>query len=444
MTYIGFSILLVFSLFPILWFYPLALQHGFEAIFSQYIGVVALILMGISQLFATRLRFLETLFGSLDKQYILHKWLGIMTLAFVFLHENIDAEVKGLGSNAQLNDLAESLGEWSFNGLIFLVILSIAMIIPYHLWKKSHKFIGAFFTLGAIHYFLIQKPFENFEPLGLYVGLFCIMGILSYLYTLIPYGMVQGNAAYKIKSLKDTGGATAVTLTPTSKKIKHQAGQFAFIQFQNDPKKEIHPFTISSAPNDDGTLRFSIKALGDFTHKLTSFIKLDGEVKVSYAYGHFIQSRAKKSNIWVAGGIGITPFVSWAQDLKELAEPVYLFYCVKNQDLAPHLEEIQKISDHFDNFHLHLIESNKNSRLDMDIILQKSQLSPKNMNIAFCGPKAMRKILYNQYRQNGGRISRFRFEEFEMRSGIGLTRLIKWLFNKAQPILTALYKKVSS
>ena len=444
MTYIGFSILAICGLFPVLWFYPLALQHGFEAIFSQYIGVVALILMGISQLFATRLRFLEMLFGSLDRQYILHKWLGIMTLALIFLHENIDAGVRGLGGKGQLNDLGESLGEWSFNGLIFLVILSIAMIIPYHIWKKSHKFIGAFFILGAFHYFLIQKPFENFDPLGVYVSFFCIIGILSYLYTLIPHGMAQGKTAYKIKSLQETGGAMAIELSPIAKGIKHQAGQFAFIQFQNDPKKEIHPFTISSAPQKNGDLRFSIKALGDFTNKLSDFASIDSDVLISHPYGHFTQSRAKKSNIWVAGGIGITPFLSWAQDLTELAEPIHLFYCVKNQGLAPHIEEIQRISDHLDNFYLHLIESNKNSRLDMDMILQKSQINPKGMDIAFCGPKAMRKTLYTQYRQNGGRLSHFRFEEFEMRSGIGIVSFIKWVFNKAQPILTILRKKMSS
>ena len=53
---------------------------------SQYFGSTALIIMAISQLLATQFRFLEIIFGGLDRIYALHKWLGIGTLAFILMH----------------------------------------------------------------------------------------------------------------------------------------------------------------------------------------------------------------------------------------------------------------------------------------------------------------------------------------------------------------------
>ena len=73
-------------LVPPPWFLALAGKNYSIAVMSQYFGSAALIIMVISQLLATQFRFLEIIFGGLDRIYALHKWFGIGTLAFILMH----------------------------------------------------------------------------------------------------------------------------------------------------------------------------------------------------------------------------------------------------------------------------------------------------------------------------------------------------------------------
>ena len=168
----GLILTLIAVAIPLLWTIPLLSQHNTEGITSQYFGTVSLILMGITQLVATRVNGIESLFGSLDRVYVLHKWLGVGALVTAFLHEQLDAEAGNIALIRNLNDLAEQIGEISYNGLLILILISLINIIPYKYWKWSHRFIGIFFTMAAFHFFFIEKPYAVFDLPGLYVSFF--------------------------------------------------------------------------------------------------------------------------------------------------------------------------------------------------------------------------------------------------------------------------------
>ena len=79
-----------------------------------------------------------------------------------------------------------------------------------------------------------------------------------------------------------------------------------------------HPYTIASTW--DATERrivFIIKALGDHTSKLHQILKVGDVVTVEGPYGCFNFKDGKKRQIWVGGGIGITPFIA---RMKHLAQ----------------------------------------------------------------------------------------------------------------------------
>jgi len=143
----------------------------------------------------------------------------------------------------------------------------LALFIPYHLWRWTHRLIGVFFVLAVLHFALIGKPMDNTSALGLYVLGFGLLGTLAYIYGALPL-KYQRKYAYEVSNLALTGGATAITLAPQGKPLKHRAGQFAFFEIDAKGMGEPHPFTLSSAPYPDGTLRFTAKALGDYTRKL--------------------------------------------------------------------------------------------------------------------------------------------------------------------------------
>lgn len=427
MNPLGLLVIAVTTLFPAYQLFMLPNVTDKVALFSQYLGLAALILMAWGQILSTRLRGIEMVFGGLDRVYVLHKWAGIVAMVALLLHDTIDADMRGLGRETALNELAETLGEISLYGLLILVVVSVATFIPYHLWKWTHKAMGVMFAAGAFHFFFIMKPFAMSDPAGLYTGIFCLAGLAAYIWMLLPETM-RASYRYKISDIEPTGGAVAITLSPTGKPLRPNAGQFGVLQFTGAGKAEPHPFSFSKI-DEDGSLRVTIKALGDFSSGLKSAVQIGQVVRVQGPFGRFRHS-GRKPEVWVAGGIGITPFLAWAHVLDEGAEQVDLFYCVKSRDQAPHLAELEALAAAKPNLNLHLIASSDGRRLSAEMISQLVQCDLSEMRVSFCGPVSLREALRKGLAMYGVGTRNFHYEEFEFRTGIGLKTLAAWVLSK--------------
>jgi predicted ferric reductase len=429
MNPLGLLILAATALFPAYQLFTLPNVTDKAALFSQYLGLAALILMAWGQVLSTRLRGIETVFGGLDRVYVLHKWAGILAMIALLLHDTIDADMSGLGRETVLNELAETLGEISLYGLLILVVVSVATFIPYHLWKWTHKAMGAMFAAGTFHFFFIMKPFAMSDPSGLYTGFFCVAGLAAYIWMLLPETM-RPSYGYKIADIQATGDAMAITLSPTGKPLRPRPGQFGVLRFIGAGKAEPHPFSFSKT-DENGSLRVTIKALGDFTFGLKNVVQIGQEVRVHGPFGRF-QHSGKTQEIWVAGGIGITPFLAWAHALEESAEHVDLFYCVRSRDQAPHLSELEALAAAKSNLDLHLFASNEGKRLTAEMISQRIPGALSKMRVSFCGPVSLREALRKGLAQHGVSARNFHYEEFEFRTGIGLKALAVWVLNRKE------------
>jgi len=421
----GLLLIAILILAPITWFWPLAAKYDPIALFSQYLGSAALIAMAITQVLATRLRGLELIFGGLDRIYVLHKWLGVSALAMVLLHDTIDAEIDGLGRETLLVEIAETLGEISLYGFLALGLLTIATFVPYHLWKLTHKFMGAFFAASMFHFAFILTPFNLSDPLGVYLLAVCSVGVLAYLVTLLPLGRRHG---YEVSAITPTGDAVEIRLKPRKRGFSHRAGQFAFVSFEANGLAEPHPFTLSSAAKEDGTLSFTVKPLGDYTAKLARELSVGTYASVSRPFGHFRGS--KRRQVWIAAGIGITPFRALAQDHGEAAPPVTLLYATRARDTAPHLGEIEEDAAALANLELRLFASSEGNRLTAADVVDAAGGTLENVDVLYCGPEGLRRDLLADLTAAGLPRRRFHFEEFEIRSGLGLRRLLGWLVPK--------------
>ena len=415
---------------PLIWLPGIANGRDLFAIFSQYLGMTALIAMALSQTIATRWVPVEKIFGPLDQSYRLHKWLGLWALVASFLHDTIDADIRGLGRETFLTNAADTAGEISLYGLLILVAITVATFIPYHLWKWTHRFIGIFFVLSAFHYLFILKPFSNGDPLGLYMGLICLIGLVAYAYTSAPR-WIRPSREYSVTELKKQGDALSVELKPEGRAVKHQAGQFAFISFPDIGMSEPHPFTLSAAPQDDGTLRMSIAPLGDYTVRLMRRLAEGASARVEGPFGDFKIARGPQ--VWVAAGIGITPFAAMAGALTPEDGPVTLIYSVRERSRAAHLSELERAAERLPNLRLILRETSKEGRLDADAVAEISG-DLKGTHVLFCGPAPLRDALGSGLRRHGLSARRFHYELFEIRTGIGMKRLLAYLTENAGPV----------
>lgn len=413
---------------PLLWLPGVAQGRDLIALFSQYLGMLALIAMAFAQLIATRWPGVEAIFGPMDQSYRIHKWLGLGAMAAILLHDTIDAEMDGLGTETLIVEIAETLGEISLYGLLVLVAITVATFIPYHLWKWTHRLIGIFFVFGALHYLFILKPFKNGDPLGLYMAAVCAIGLVAYVYTSAPRS-IRPSKKYRISALERSGTALAVEMSPTGRPIRHGAGQFGFFAFDGAGLREPHPFTISSAPRDDGVVRVTIAPLGDLTSRLIDRLRLDQVVRVTGPFGRFGRG-VSGPQVWVAAGIGVTPFVAMAEALEDGDGPVTLIHAVRSQDEAAHHALLTDLAGHKPNFDVTLWQSSKRGRLTPDNVVELMGPDISEAHVFFCGPVEMRRALVERLQRRGLPRRRIHYEQFEIRTGIGLKRLLGWLWSR--------------
>lgn len=411
---IGLFIIISSVLVPIFPFIILAKAHPNIPILGQYFGVASLIVMSFGQLFATRARGLESIFGPLDKNYILHKWLGITAVVTMLIHNTVGAEIKALNSKSFWADFGESLGEIGMNGILVLVGLSLALFIPYNWWRLSHKLIGAFFVMCALHFMMIDKPFALTDPLGLYIFIICVIGIVSYVVSLLPSRFMR-SFQYKVTHIEPTGDAVAITMAPNDKAIRHRSGQFAFFSFAQKGLEERHPFTISSAPNPGGAIRITVKGLGRYTRNLGKSLEMGSEVSVQGPFGNFGGTQAKADQIWIAAGVGITPFIALLDDWDEHKSKLNIFYAYRGAKTAIHLDEITSLAQS-KNIGLHLYDSSKGHKLSSQSIVDVVGTKMVKSKALYCGPKTLRADLQSALKELGLKTRNFHFEEFEIRS----------------------------
>lgn len=286
--------------------------------------------------------------------------------------------------------------------------------------------MGIFFAFGAFHYLFILKPFAVGDPLGLYVAAFCVLGLAAFAWRQLPARM-RPSRHYAVAGLENNGGALAIAMTPAGRPLRYRPGQFAFVSFDGG---EPHPFTISKAPGEGGGLRMTVASRGDFTGRLGRSLKVGTPVRVEGPFGRFLRTRSSTPELWIAGGIGITPFVAWAQAMVPRDGPARLVYCVRNEERAAHLDELEALAERLPNLTLTLHASHELGRATADTILEETKLDPSNLSIAFCGPEPMRKALTEGLAARGVSVRRIRYEEFEIRSGIGLTALATYLTDR--------------
>ena len=398
-----------------------AISHtGLETWMSLTASVVAFVAMALNQFLATRPRYFEGAFGGLDRMYATHRNLGKIAFALILVHYFIEPNFKGQILTSGLNDLAEQAGEIGFYALMVLIGVSLfkktpftKFEVPYHLWYQSHRLIGVAFIFIAFHQMFIKRPFDGNALLAGYLNIFAVIGILSFIY--IQIAPFLRRRAYTVTSVDQQGGATLISAAPDSRPLKRSAGQFAVINFDKPGLKEPHPFTISGV-GPEGELNFAIKALGDFTKRLQDQIAVGDKMAVQGGYGRFNFKPKYPRQLWLAGGIGITPFLAMAQDLPaDLQQDVCLLHCVRDVSEAINGEMLKAKAAETAKFSYVVFASDADGRLDAEKLKDRVPFELDGAAMMFCGPPPLRLAVVDGLKKMGKKFSAVKFELFEFR-----------------------------
>lgn len=412
---------------------------AFRSVFMQYSGVVAIGLMSAAMILAARPKWLEPHLNGLDKMYRLHKWLGITTLVISILHwwwatgtkwmvgwGWLERPARGprsapvdqgliegwLGSQRHL---AESLGEWAFYASLVLLVLALVKWFPYHLFKKTHKWLAVGYLVLVFHSIVLTKFSYWSQPIGVILAGLMLAGSVAAV--LVLSGRVG-------RHRKVQGSVASINYYPELRVLEttidlnegwpgHTAGQFVFVT--SDRKEGPHPYTIASAwLPEERRLVFITKALGDHTSRLRDRLRIGMPVSVEGPYGCFDFDDSRPSQIWVGAGIGITPFVAAMKQraIKNDSRPVYLFH--PTADFSQ--EAIDKLSADAlaAGVRLHVLVSGRDGRISADRI---RRIVPdwQSASVWFCGPPAFGQSLRDDFIEHGLPDKHFHQELFQMR-----------------------------
>jgi predicted ferric reductase len=405
-----------------LWLIFSPVNDGRETYFSQWFGEMmstsALILMSCGILLSTRPRWLEPFFGGLDQMYQSHKKIAIIAISLIFIHFFFVSIGRGV-------HLGVSLGKIAFTGLSISVLLALAPSIPfvggyirlrYHHWKLVHKFAGLFLIVGILHSFRVDNLMHTTPVVNAYVRSISFAGAGIYLYKELLQGWIKRKRPYRVEEVKRLNGTVLeISLRALKDSLSFRAGQFLFISFTGDRNLgEAHPFTISSSPRSDH-LVLAVKNSGDYTHYLYDHLQAGGEARIEGGYGMFNYKSGSREQVWIAGGIGITPFLSWIRDFDEpFDREVHFFYAVRSPEEVLYLDEIERAQAIHPNFKAHLHHSNRDGRLTADQIVAVSG-PPEGKDIYICGPIAMTEALKAQFVKHAVQLRCIHYEEFNFR-----------------------------
>ena len=416
----GRTIVIILCLLATLFSVPAASHTGLATWTSLAASSTAFVAMGINQFLATRPRFLEPLFGGLDRIYHFHRQIGMAVLVLILVHYFITPDFQGKQLTAGLNAAAKSVASWGLYGLGALIAFSLVKRIPftkfevpYNLWRQSHRFIGVFFMLIAFHQFFIKRPFEGTALLANYLNVFAAIGIVSFVYT--QFVAFFKRRRYEVTEIIKLPAATVIEAKPVRRPIKAKPGQFGFLSFSKSGLREPHPFTIAGHLAD-GTIRFAIKPLGDYTRRLREAAAVGDKITVEGGYGRFTHARGGDRQIWLAGGIGITPFLAMADSLKpDEKRKIHLVHCVRDASEAVRAEALAAKAGEVPAFTFLLHDSTANGRIDADKLANSAPFDINGADLWFCGPPPLRHAIVSGLKKAGRKPKRIEFERFEFR-----------------------------
>ncbi len=377
-------------------------------------------MFALSLILSGRYKWYDSLFGGLDKMYIMHRFLGTFSLLLLTIHPlslTILRLDQGAGEAASLwfnvSDFGVWLGSLAFYLLLGLVLWSIYGRARYETFVKVHRLLGVVFIAGAIHAFASGSILAVDVFTFWYLLVLTIAGVVTYVTYSVLGDLMHRPLAYTVADkIQHKGDVVELHLAPKRRIINFTPGQFVYVEFDDLKSHGYHPFSISSAKKSS-TLVLAVRKSGDFTNALAD-IKKGAQLRVKGPYGRFmLQARSKEKQLWIAGGIGVTPFVSGALSLRPSSRSatgnIEMIYA--SADKTPYgLPELQAAEDHNDSFNVTLVDQETFGFVSF-AMLESHIKDLAERKIYICGPPIMLKNLRDEAASLGFEHN-LHFEEF--------------------------------
>jgi predicted ferric reductase len=388
---------------------------------ALHAGLLGYVCFALALVLGARFAFVERAFVSLDRMYRFHRRLAAAVAALLVTHVVLMLVSVAASGTPVTTVLRPDPGWRVFAGVVavvaFACVISVTTFarLRHEPFLRVHRLFGVVFAAGALHALRVPAFVAQSRWLSAYLGLVTVAAAVAWVYrsglgrTLVRRHFYEVAAIRRVRP-----DVTEVTLVPLEQPLLFEPGQLVFIGVDDDAvTREQHPFSITSAPGDR-ELRMVVKAVGDFTGGLPD-VRPGSMVRVEGPYGGFWRGgRAYRRQVWIAGGIGVTPFLSIARSLDDDAYDIDFFYCTEDVQSAVFLDELYAIADHHPRLRVISVRVDSLGFLTADDVRAVcGDLS--RIDIFMCGPPAMIDALTTQFTAQGVSRDRLHYEDFRLR-----------------------------
>jgi predicted ferric reductase len=367
----------------------------------------------------SRLKAIVRLFGSIEVMYAAHVRLAVGALALLAGHAVLATGRAASRSGDDALELFLPASGWAvFAGTVALAGMTAAFALIFfgHLSHEAfvivQKILGVTFAVAALHGFGVPGT-RSSTPLLVWLAVLTALALAAFVHRSFLAKFFVRRHRYAVVAVSRLDDAVCeIRLEPTAGAMSFLPGQFVFVSFRADTvTREPHPYSIASAPDRSG-LAIVVKALGDHTATLMT-LRPGALADIEGPYGAFSYLNVPNlRQIWIAGGIGVTPFLSMARSLDGSAREIDFYYCTEGPEHAHFLDELYAKADLHPWFRVVPVRTRSLGRIRAEDIIGVSRPIEHDAAILICGPPAMSANLSMQFVEMGIPRSQLYFEDF--------------------------------
>jgi predicted ferric reductase len=393
---------------------------------GELCGAEAVLLFSCSLVLAALVPWGERPFGGLDRVFVWHRRVAVAGMVLLIPHTALVSSVRDPFETS----LGHGLGDLALVGLLGLTLWAVAPRLrgarwpgpirslaqtSHEHWLNAHRLTGLFVAVALAHGAIVAPTLRHSTPIRVAFVATGIAGLLAYLYRELLAGYFLPNYGYVVASVRRLGRSVIeVDLDPVRGEFSFTPGQFIVLAIGGIAGWEEHPFSVSSSSSSE-RLDVTIKASGDYTDRLYDKLQPGAPATVIGPFGGFDYRHGRYEQVWIAGGIGVTPFIGWLRSLNgSLDRDVDFYYSVKQPDDAVYLDEIKEAATRYPTLRPHVVYSDRDGILSADDVIGalRPTVAP---SIYMCGPRAMAISLSRGFESFGVARSDIHWEEFDAR-----------------------------
>ena len=161
----------------------------------------------------------------------------------------------------------------------------------------------------------------------------------------------------------------------------------------------VRQYSLMNDPKDHNRYQFAVllenqgRGGSAFVHQS---LRVGDVIEVSHPRNNFEVVEGASSHVFVAGGIGITPFVSMAHHCRHNAIPMKLYYCARAPETTAFVEHLTSLFG--ENMLVHYDGGDPSKSID----LTKLVASEPNAQLYCCGPRGLMTSLAEAVDLHGG------------------------------------------